>query len=291
MQKSGTRAVENRRKPQGSTTLNRRYVRRPVASKASSLETAVQRNAQIRHFNVAPAATAPTAKSVVQDKDPVMPAQAHPLAQAANQRLQARKATPARPAKPTARQIKEQAIQKALRESAKELERQNALEMKRQKRSRMHFGVGRVVLALSSAVAAVLGIVYLVGTNMPDFSMRVAAMQTGIEASYPGYVPRGFSLADITAESGKVVLNFRNSEDGNIYTLTEEKSSWDSNALLSNFVKDEYGADYAIVREQGLTIYVDGSNATWVNGGVMYKLKAGNGVLTKKQISSIATSL
>lgn len=291
MQKSGTQAVENRRKPQGSTTLNRRYVRRPAASRANSLESAIERNTMIRHFDVAPVVNTPATKVRVDDEEPVAAPQAHPLAQSANQRLQAHKAAPARPAKPSARQIKEQAIQKALTQSAREVERQSALDAKRQKRTRMQFGIGRVLLAFSSAVAAVLGIVYLVGTNMPDFSMRVAAMQTGIEASYPGYVPRGFGLVDITAQDGKVVLNFRNKEADTRYTLIEEKSSWDSSALLNNFVKDEYGEDYVIVREQGLTIYVNDSDAAWVNGGVMYKLKAANGTLTKKQISSIATSL
>ena len=126
---------------------------------------------------------------------------------------------------------------------------------------------------------------------MPDISMRVAAMQTGIEASYPSYVPRDFSLSDITSEDGKVILNFKNAETGDAFSLAEENSSWDSNALLTNFVKDEYGEDYSIVREQGLTIYMSGSDAAWVNGGVVYKLNTTSGILTKKQIRSIAVSL
>ena len=121
--------------------------------------------------------------------------------------------------------------------------------------------------------------------------MRVAAMQTGIDASYPGYVPRGFSLSDITSENGKIVLNFKNASTGDAFSLIEEQSSWDSNALLTNFVKDEYGEKYSIVREQGLTMYVSDSDAAWVNGGVVYKIKTTSGSLTKKQINTIATSL
>ena len=53
----------------------------------------------------------------------------------------------------------------------------------------------------------------------------------------------------------------------------------------------KYGENYVIVREQGLSIYVSGSNAAWVNGGVVYKLKTISGSLTKKQLCSIAVSL
>ena len=60
---------------------------------------------------------------------------------------------------------------------------------------------------------------------------------------------------------------------------------------MTNFVQDEYGENYTVIREQGLTIYVSGSNAAWVNGGVVYKIKTTSGSLTNKQIKSIATSL
>ena len=56
-------------------------------------------------------------------------------------------------------------------------------------------------------------------------------------------------------------------------------------------MKDEYGENYSTVREQGLTIYISGSDAAWVNGGVVYKIDTTAGSLTKKQINTIATSL
>jgi hypothetical protein len=119
----------------------------------------------------------------------------------------------------------------------------------------------------------------------------VAAMQIGIEASYPAYVPRDYSLSDITSEEGKVILNFRNNLSGDSFMIIEEKSSWDSNALISNYVEKEYGDDYVVVREQGLSLYISGSDAAWVNGGICFRLRASNGVLTKKQIKNIAVSL
>ena len=126
---------------------------------------------------------------------------------------------------------------------------------------------------------------------MPDISLKVAAMQTGMDPTYPNYVPRDYSASSITSEEGKITMKFENHSTGDSFILTEEKSTWDSNALASNFVKDEYGDNYTIIREQGLTIYISDSNAAWVNGGVVYKIETTSGSLTNKQIRSIAVSL
>ena len=189
--------------------------------------------------------------------------------------------------KQTAKQVKQQEIQKALKAASA------TPKQKKTKKSdaKFHFGFGRVMLAFACAAVAVFAIVYFVNLNSPDISLKVAAMQTGIEASYPSYIPRDFSLSDITSENGRVTLNFSNPATGDAYTIVEEKSSWDSNALLSNYVKKTYGEDYTTIRENGLTIYIHNSDATWVNGGVVYKLQCKSGSLTKKQLRAIAVSL
>ena len=285
MQKTDSKhtATIAHRKVKASTTLNRRYVKRPARS--TDVMVSVKRSPKVRHFNNAPM----TAKKV-QD-EPMAPAVMHPMQATAISKMHNRNMNPV-VSKMTAKELKDQAIKKALANAAKVTDdetKNQKTEVK--KNTKMHFGLGRVVLALSCAAAAVFAIVYFVNLNMPDISMRVAAMQTGIEAKYPGFVPRDFNLSDITSEEGKVVLNFKNSGTGDNFTLTEENSYWDSNALLTNFVKNEYGEDYSIIREQGLTIYVSGSDAAWVNGGIVYKIKATDGILTKKQIRSIAVSL
>ena len=195
----------------------------------------------------------------------------------------------------TAAEIKDREIKKALALAAQNSTSEQAEKSKTSKKKSsnfggVHFGFGRVLLAMTCAAVAVFAIVYFVNLNMPDLSLRVAAMQTGIEASYPSYRPRGYELSDITSESGKVTLNFKNS-DGDAFSLVEESSSWDSNTLLTNYVTPTYQDNYIVIREQGLTLYVSGSDACWVNGGVMFKLKTLSGTLTKKQIKSIATSL
>ena len=185
---------------------------------------------------------------------------------------------------PTPIELKNRAIEKALK---------TASSPSTDKKSSAHFHISpsRVMLALGCAAAAVFSIVYFVNLNVPDISLRVAAMQTGIEARYPSHIPRDFSLAGITSEEGKITLNFTNSKANCSFTLVEEKSSWDSNALVTNFVKPTYGDNYTPVREQGLTIYINNSNAAWVSDGIVYKLTTNSGSLTKKQIKSIAVSL
>lgn len=204
-------------------------------------------------------------------------------------KMKKRVETPEPVKKVSAKELKDRAIQQALANAAKNDESKE--EKRAKKVGKLHFGIGRVLLALTCAAAAVFAIVYFVNLNMPDISLKVAAMQTGIEASYPSYVPRDFSLADIISEEGKITLNFTNSGTGDAFSITEENSTWDSNALLANYVKNAYGDEYTVIRDQGLTIYISGSNASWVNGGLVFKLKTTSGELTKKQIRSIAVSL
>lgn len=275
----------NRRRVQASTTLSRKYIKRP----AEPIEP-VETSPMVQHFNSPMPETMPT-------EQVAEAVQQHPMQSMVNTRMQERQGQSMQTEqKMSARELKDQAIQKALAsasntssDSKKSLTRTKKNRAK--KSSQIHFGFGRVMLALGCAAAAVFAIVYFVNLNMPDISMRVAAMQTGINPAYPNYVPRDYSVSSITSEEGKIALVFDNSNTGGSFTLTEESSSWDSNALLSNFVKSEYGDSYTIIREQGLTLYVSGSDAAWVNGGVVYKIDTTAGALTNKQIRSIAVSL
>ena len=291
MQKSNDtqQAKNTHRQVQSSTTLNRKYVRRPAKSinMSAAAGTGIKRSPQIQRF--AQPATKTRQPQIQQQR--IAPARPHPMQTTANTRVRARSgvATAGATPRPTAKQLKDQAIQKALATASTTSANNNT--DKELGKTKHHFGIGRVVLALSCAAAAVFAIVYFVNLNMPDISLKVAAMQTGIEATYPSYVPRDFSLAGIVSEEGKITLNFGNSTTGDKYSITEENSSWDSNALLTNYVKEQYGDNYTVVREQGLTIYISGSDASWANGGIVYKLTTGPGTLTKKQISSIAASL
>ena len=285
MQKSDiNQSQPTHRRVQVSTTLNRKYVARPVSDimvkRPVQLRPTQQLVAQppVQRQSVAHQPVARSAQPVMRSAQPVMRS-----AQLTSQ------TTAAQTPQLSARELKDQAIKKALASTIQTSKKEAKKTKKKSKK--MRFSAGRFVLAMLCAATAVFSIVYFVNLNTPDLSLRVAALQTGIEAKYPTYVPRDFSLSDITSESGKITLNFKNSSTDDAFTLIEEDSSWDTNALLNNYVKDEYGNDYTTIREQGLTIYINNSDACWVNGGVVYKIKVTSGSLTKKQIKSIAVSL
>ena len=245
--------------------------------------------------------TKKTQETTKSAEEGVLPAEKHPLQVSAQQKMRERvlamrEAQIQRTAEPkvSAKELKDRAIKQALVSAQKPEASAKKNSKKKKEHTPMHFGIGRVVLALCCAATAVFAIVYFVNLNMPDISMRVAAMQTGMNPAYPTYVPRDYSISSITSENGKITMEFTNSkegENGGAFMLIEEKSSWDTNALLTNFVKEEYGENYSIVKEQGLTIYISGNNAAWVNGGMVYKIKTTAGELSNKQIRSIAVSL
>lgn len=189
----------------------------------------------------------------------------------------------------TSKEIRDSAIQKALK-AAETVDDSVSGAITSPISTKSTFGPKKLILAFGCAALAVGVIAYFVSTSTPDLSVRVAAMQSGIEASYPSYVPRGYTLSDIVSEEGKLAMTFSNS-DGSKFELIEEKSAWDNETLESSYVYDTWSTNYTSVREQGITIFISGSDAAWVNGGILYKINANGNNLTKKQIKSIVTSL
>lgn len=293
MQKSDNtiKAQNAHRRVTSSTTLNRKYVRRPV--KNSDITVKINKTStspKIQRFNYSMNDQPTTIKQLQADH-----IETHPVQTAARARMQMRAAqmAPVATSKISAKELKERAIKKALAEAnnVPSMAEQVKKTTSKKQTGKIKFGASRIILALSCAAAAVFAIAYFVSLNVPDISLRVAAMQTGIDASYPNYIPRDYKLSGVTSENAKITLEFKNSTTGESFTITEEKSSWDSNALLNNYVKTAYKENYTSVREQGLTIYINNSNAAWVNGGTVFKITANSDVLSMKQIRSIAVSL
>lgn len=213
-----------------------------------------------------------------------LPAQTHPLQATANRRI---RSTKTRPAKPSSKDIKDRAIKQALR-SVATMSETPTQPIKRRKSG----GAKRFILAFTCAAACLAAVIYFVSSNIPDVSVRVAAMQTGIEASYPSYVPMNYSLSDIISEDGKLTMIFNGPDDAR-FTLVQEKSSWDSATLLRNYVEPTWGSDYVTTHEQGITIYISNqtNDSTWVNGGIRYSITSEGNRLTKKQTRNIVLSL
>ena len=220
-------------------------------------------------------------------------------ASAAKQRVAAKRvAAQAQPKRLTAQQMKDRAIQQAL-------SRMNRIEQPQaagnKQAMQIQFNEGqekggffrgkKFAIAAGMAVITVALLGYLVYLNMPDLSARVAAMHAGIEKSYPSYVPASYRLDGLVKEdNGRITMNFKNDQDHK-FSLQEEKSSWDSAAVLANYVKKNWGTDYSIAKGQGLTIYISGSNAAWVNGGVLYIITDAGNNLNSNDLHDIAVSL
>ncbi len=184
----------------------------------------------------------------------------------------------------------DEALRKTMRKVARMEDSDASTSRYRHKAVRKKGRVKRFILAFGCATACVVGIIYVVSSNVPDISVRVAAMQAGVDSSYPSYVPTEFSLSDIKSDDKEITLIFTNAKEQN-FELSEKKSAWDSAALERNLVKKSWQDDYSTTHEQGITMYIHESSAAWVNGGVLYQITAEDGVLTKKQLRSIATSM
>lgn len=146
-----------------------------------------------------------------------------------------------------------------------------------------------------NVAAASLGVLLITGyftyVNMPNLSVRVAAAQAGIDASYPEYRPVGYRLnGPVAYQDGQVSMKFASNSGPLAFSLNQSRSSWDSSALLEKYVDPRSNGKYATYNDGGLTIYTYGTDAAWVNGGVLYTVE-GTATLSNEQIRRIATSL
>lgn len=342
-----TSSAAAHRTVQKSTTLNRKFVRKPVAKKTQIVDERKQQqqisNVSVRASQAARRATgtmvnrtqrvklSPLAKAQqakVQAQQQQQQLQARQQAQQQQQQLQAtQKSAQAQAAQRviaqratvrnevranessvakavraratarrqqaqqvhmTSQEMKDRAISDALRKVST-MDKNEARQQQAQKKG--FWQRGHLAAAICFAIISVGLLGYLVYLNLPDLSVRVAAMNSGIENAYPSYVPMNYRLQGLAKEDNGTVTMVFARNDGNKFTMIEKKSSWDSSALLNNFVKDNWGENYTVAKGQGLTIYISGSNAVWVNGGVMYQIEAAESVLSTDDLHDIAISL
>lgn len=125
--------------------------------------------------------------------------------------------------------------------------------------------------------------------NMTNIELRVASMRAGFHAELPNYQPNGYALAGgIESSEGRVAMSFRSGDSS--YTVTQEASDWNSSTLLDQ-TSLEQGKPTQTIQSKGRTIYIyDDSNATWVNGGVHYRV-SGNAALDADELVALATSM
>lgn len=181
----------------------------------------------------------------------------------------------------SAHAMKEQAITKALRTA----------EPKKHAKPSFAQRHSRFMSAGAASLAIILLAGYLTYLNLPNISVRVAAIQAGIAANYPSYQPSGYSLnGPVAYSNGKVSMKFAANVGPQDFAINQSKTTWDSSALLENYVQPSSNGQYETLSDGGLTIYVFDSNAAWVNAGILYTIE-GDAPLTHDQIRKIASSM
>lgn len=152
----------------------------------------------------------------------------------------------------------------------------------------------RTPFRVTSIMAACLAVMILGGylsyINMPGLSVRVAAAQSGVNANFPSYTPSGYRFdGPVSYSNGQILLSFEATGGTTKYQIKQQKSLWDSQAVLDNYVATKTDK-YDVNISQGLTIYTYDNNASWVNKGILYTI-SGNAPLRTEQVLKIATSL
>lgn len=279
-----TPATHLHTKVQRSTTLNRKFIKKPTPVRTTivghrSKSSTIDGVKPATHIQVRKFAAHPVGATKSMDVGPVT----HPLVAKAHARSAAKAATPAVHAQHTpAAEIKKQALTEAVASSHRAT-KQHVPHFLRQRQ--------RLVGVITATFALVLLGGYFTYLNMPSLSVRVAAAQAGISAGYPNYRPDGYALnGPVTYSDGRVSMNFKANGGTTSFTVNQSKSSWNSDAVLDNYISPRAGSSYVPYTERGLTIYTYGNNAAWVNGGILYTIE-GNAPLSSDQIRRIATSL
>lgn len=270
-----SKAVHNT--PQKSQTLNRRIVQK-IAAASTSTAAPAAKSPRITKFAPHPSGYNSTKPRVMADIGPTV----HPHVARAQQKLDAQRQAAAPQQKP-AQVVKQEAIQKALGNAPVKAEKATEVKTRRK--------LPRFMSIVSAALALLLLGGYLTYLNMPNLSVRVAAAQAGINASYPDYRPDGYSLkGPIGYNEGQVTIKFAANAGPQSYSISQTKSAWDSSAVLDNYVKNKAGDNYITYNERGLTIYTFDGNAAWVNSGILYTI-SGDAPLSSDQIRRIAASM
>lgn len=150
-------------------------------------------------------------------------------------------------------------------------------------------GPARPTAVVMTVIGLALLGAFLWQVNATDIQVKLASLRAGLTASVPGFVPGGWSKAQsLKASEGGV--SYELVKDGKSLKVEQQKSDWDSQAVLEQYVLRR-STDYLALQSQGLTIYMYGENqAAWVNQGTFYTLSGDHGI-EQDDIIRMATSL
>lgn len=277
------------RDPQKSTTLMRPVVKKPAVAvkqqtKAKSTERVklgtphherikraekVEKSPKIKRFNVH------ASSSAVRPKVPVRAAQ-----------LEVKEPAPVHKGPESTRAHNDWPVvdqfEKALQSASSHLEEfiDDAAASKR----------GRRLSYAAISLVAVLAIGFGAYQAVPTVKVKLAGNKAGFSADVPNYSPAGFGMSGSDAKAGEVTLSYKSRSDDKGFKITQSPSKWSSQSLVSNYL-DGTGKKYETIHSNGKTIYTyDKVNATWVDGGIWFKVES-NADLSNEQLIKIANGL
>ncbi len=150
----------------------------------------------------------------------------------------------------------------------------------------------RTVTAATMAVLVIGVGGLMLRQNMPALQVQLAGNRAGVSSHLPSEVPSGFNLASgIDYKDGEVMLTYQSqAQDGRAFTITQTESFWTSDSLRENFLETQDG-QYQTVQQNGKTIYLYDGGATWVDGGIWYKINSNNASLSSDQLTELVNGL
>ena len=128
-------------------------------------------------------------------------------------------------------------------------------------------------------IAAIL-ILFFAWQSIPQVALKVASLQSHVDASLPSYTPSGFNYAGhMQAQTGTVTIPYQASGNASkTYTVTEQSSAQDTSSLVANNTDPSQqvqtsqadGVPIVIVGNKGATF---SNKAMCVNNGIQTTVK------------------
>jgi hypothetical protein len=259
------RGTARAKRPQKSTTLNRRYVSKPVNSvHVSAPKTTVAKHPEVSHFNSGKPLPAP----VKLPAKPVAKFAPKPIVTPKNLVLDIRKPAPTRPgvSKPVApkpspkKALPLEEVDNVFSEVTRSIEQEAKKDIRKIKKSSKSFYVitGVIVVVLIVGILAVF--------RLPQIEMLIASSQAGVSGNIPSYSVPGYKIdGSINYATGRVKIAYRNDRQDETYQVVESKT-----------------AD----ADQGLVI--GNGTATMTKNGIRYQITYSS--LSEEQVRRIADS-
>jgi hypothetical protein len=142
------------------------------------------------------------------------------------------------------------------------------------------------------AVPAVIVVALLVFGNyaFTNLQLRIASAKAGFSTSLPTYHPAGFTLGQMSYNTGIFASNFYTKNSNQSYTITQKNTSWNTQDVLQDSIRTTT-SNYKIIQLGSRTIYLYGNgDAAWISGKIWYQIDS-DGSLNESQIIDVANSL